>query len=203
MSLTTLSLYWAIAAIFATVGIKKFGPDIKNQNLAERIRDMGYVSVFGYLFVISFVVLTADYYLGYWLGEDMPAWLQSISYFGPQKLPFYGWLINGIAIFGFAGWVFRLAVSAGQINLRQHTANRAVAGIFAAFRHFLRIFQIGVFSPCRLNGFFKRAGQTWQFDRIFQSGRFNAHQLAIHRFCPTQGGLRAKLGGSCAGHGSA
>ena len=38
----------------------------------------------------------------------MPAWLQAISFFGPQKLPFYGWLINGIIMFGFAGWLFWL-----------------------------------------------------------------------------------------------
>ena len=108
MSFATLSLYWVVAAIIVTFGIKKAGPQIKHQGLAERIRDMGHVAVFGYLFVISFAVLTFDYYLGYWLGDDMPEWLKSISYFGPQKLPFYAWLINGIFIFGFAGWVFRL-----------------------------------------------------------------------------------------------
>ncbi len=108
MSFATLSLYWVVAAVIVTFGIKKAAPTIKNKALSERIRDMGYVSVFGYLFAVTFLVLSADYYMGYWLGESMPDWLRAISYFGPQKLPFYAWLINGIVMFGIAGWIFRL-----------------------------------------------------------------------------------------------
>ena len=109
MAFSTLSLYWFVGAVILTVVVKKSGPGmIKHQGLSERVRDMGYLSVFGYIFFASFMILTFDYYLGYWLGESMPEWLRAVSYFGPQKLPFYGWLINGIFIFGFAGWVFRL-----------------------------------------------------------------------------------------------
>ena len=109
MAFSILLLYWFIGALILTFGIKKFGPPtIKHVALSERIRDMGYLSVFGYIFFATFIILTADYYLGYALGEDMPDWLRAISYFGPQKLPFYGWLINGIIMFGITGWVFRL-----------------------------------------------------------------------------------------------
>lgn len=110
MPITTLSLYWLVCAVILTFIIKKTAPNVvSHQALSERIRDMGHLSVFGYIFVVSFVILSLDYYLGYWFGEEMPQWLKAISYFGPQKLPFYGWLINGIVIFGIAGWLFRLA----------------------------------------------------------------------------------------------
>ncbi|MCE2517444.1 MAG: ABC transporter permease [Alphaproteobacteria bacterium] len=101
-------LTWFVMAIVATVGAKKFAPAVPNERIQTRLRDMGYVAVFGYVVMITMIVLSVDYYIGYSLGDSMPGWLQAISFFGPQKLPFYGWLINGIIMFGAAGWLFRL-----------------------------------------------------------------------------------------------
>ena len=108
MAITTMMMIWFAGAVGLTIVAKALALKAPTPQMQEWLRDVGYVSFFGYLFMISIVLLSVDYYLGYWFGDDMPGWLQAISFFGPQKLPFYGWLINGIAIFGFAGWVFRV-----------------------------------------------------------------------------------------------
>ena len=108
MTTTTLMLTWLGAAVAITIGAKSFAGIVPQPKVRDWLRGIGHVGLFGYLFMITVLLLSLDYYIGYWLGEDMPSWLQAISYFGPQKLPFYGWLINGIIMFGIAGWVFRL-----------------------------------------------------------------------------------------------
>lgn len=108
MSFITSLILWFIGAVILTVAIKASGRFAPTPRAQEWVRDSGYVSIFGYIFMATILILSLDYYLGYALGENMPAWLQAISFFGPQKLPFYGWLINGIIMFGFAGWLFWL-----------------------------------------------------------------------------------------------
>lgn len=108
MATITLFLIWLIGALALTLGLKKSAAIIPHAALQTSLRDMGYVAVFGYLVMFTLILLSLDYYVGFVLGDSMPQWLQAISFFGPQKLPFYGWLINGILMFGIAGWLFRL-----------------------------------------------------------------------------------------------
>ncbi len=94
--------------VAAAIGLKKIPQLMPNAMLRAKIHDASTIATFGYIFAFCVLVLSADYYLGYALGESMPPWMRAISFFGPQTLPFYVWLINGIIIFGIAGWLFRL-----------------------------------------------------------------------------------------------
>ena len=75
--------------------------------LPRRFRNAGVVGMFGYYILATAVVLTADYYAGYVLGPGMPGWYREASLLGPDRLPFYAWLLHGIVFFGVAGFVFR------------------------------------------------------------------------------------------------
>ncbi len=108
MSFLTILVIWFLVMVGASIALKKIPQLIPNAALKTKIRDASNMAVFGYIFALCVLVLSADYYLGYVLGESMPPWMRAISFFGPQTLPFYVWLINGIIIFGVAGWLFRL-----------------------------------------------------------------------------------------------
>jgi peptide/nickel transport system permease protein len=106
--MVNLLLTWILGASVFTITLKKLAFAIPHANLQARLRNMEYIAIFGYVLLATVLLLSLDYYIGYVLGEQMPDWLQAVSFFGPQKLPFYGWLINGIIIFGVGGWLFRL-----------------------------------------------------------------------------------------------
>ena len=108
MSTMSIMMTWFLGALALSVIIKKSEEKIPEGAWRQRVRNNGYVSIFGYIFMVTVLLLSADYYIGYTLGENMPMWLQKISFFGPQKLPYYAWLINGIIMFGIGGWLFRL-----------------------------------------------------------------------------------------------
>ena len=56
----------------------------------------------------SFCYAGLDYYLGYYLAPHFPALFRALSLFGAARLPFFIWLVNGVAVFAVAGWLFRL-----------------------------------------------------------------------------------------------
>lgn len=108
MSTISIILAWLFAALAFSIVLKKISPLLpSNMVIRQKLHDLGYVAVFGYVIMATVLLLSFDYYIGYTVGDNMPDWLRVISIFGPQKLPFYAWLINGIIIFSVAGWLFR------------------------------------------------------------------------------------------------
>ena len=101
-------LIWIGGMIAASVVIDRLAPMLPEGRIRDRLKNAGAVVLFGYVLMLLTVLMIADYYLGYSLGETMPEWYKSISFFGATRLPFLPWLINGIVMFGIAAFVFRL-----------------------------------------------------------------------------------------------
>ena len=93
MTWTTIFI-WFIATALISFGLKRKADALPGQYLKDYVRDLGYLSIFGYIFIISVVLYSIKYYIDFIRGD---------------ALPFYGWLINIIIMLGIAGWLFRLA----------------------------------------------------------------------------------------------
>ena len=107
MSGYTEFLIWIVGMIVVSFAIDRLAPALPEGRLRERLKNAGVVELFGYVLMVLTLVMIADYYLGYALGQNMPEWYKSISFFGDTRLPFLPWLINGIVMFSIAAFVFR------------------------------------------------------------------------------------------------
>ena len=101
-------LIWIGGMIAVSIVIDRLAPMLPDGRIRDRLKNAGAVVLFGYVVMVLTVVMIADYYLGYSLGEAMPEWYKAISFFGATRLPFLPWLINGIVMFGIAAFAFRL-----------------------------------------------------------------------------------------------
>ena len=101
-------LIWIGGMIATSVIIDRLAPMLPEGRLRDRLKNAGVVVLFGYVLMMLTMLMIADYYIGYRLGDSMPEWYKAISFFGATRLPFLPWLINGIFMFGIAAFVFRL-----------------------------------------------------------------------------------------------
>ena len=101
-------LIWIGGMIAVSIVIDRLAPMLPDGRIRDRLKNAGAVVLFGYVVMVLTMVMIADYYLGYRLGEAMPEWYKAISFFGATRLPFLPWLINGIVMFGIAAFAFRL-----------------------------------------------------------------------------------------------
>jgi peptide/nickel transport system permease protein len=101
-------LLWIASMVAASVVINRLVPILPEGRIRNRLKNAGVVELFGYVLMLLSVLVIADYYVGYILVKNLPEWYKTISFFGETRLPFLPWLINGIIIFGIAGFVFRL-----------------------------------------------------------------------------------------------
>ncbi len=103
MSLTLLIIWFIIAVAVAIVlprGLVARGID--EDTIPSPL------GTFGYIIMVSTFYVGGDYYLGYYFSDNLPWIFEHLSLFGTDRLPFFVWLVNGIIIFGVAGWLFRL-----------------------------------------------------------------------------------------------
>lgn len=106
----TALLIWTIALALASTAISLAAPRVlalANGRLA-RLPIPSPAVLFGYGVMVSLAYIGLDYYLGYYLAPHFPALFANLSLFGVARLPFFVWLVNGIAFFAVAGWLFRL-----------------------------------------------------------------------------------------------
>ena len=101
-------LIWIGGMIAVSIVVDRLAPMLPDGRIRDRLKNAGAVVLFGYVVMVLTMVMIADYYLGYRLGEAMPEWYKAISFFGATRLPFLPWLINGIVMFGIAAFAFRL-----------------------------------------------------------------------------------------------
>ena len=64
MSFITSLILWFIGAVILTVAIKASGRFAPTPRAQEWVWDSGYVSIFGYIFMATILILSLDYYLG-------------------------------------------------------------------------------------------------------------------------------------------
>ena len=100
-------LYWVLAGVALSVAVDRVSAVPGAPAPLARFRNAGVVGLFGYYVLATAAVLTLDYYAGYLLGDAMPEWYKAASLLGPDRLPFYAWLLHGIVFFGLAGFAFR------------------------------------------------------------------------------------------------
>ena len=102
---------WLVVGVIACLLLVKFSHLLPQGGFKGRFKTLvdqqGTVGLFGYYTIASVGVLTIDYYIGYMFGENMPPWLRAVSIMGPQSLPFYGWIIHLVILFGASGFIFR------------------------------------------------------------------------------------------------
>ena len=77
-------LIWIGGMIAASVVIDRLAPMLPEGRIRDRLKNAGAVVLFGYVLMLLTVLMIADYYLGYSLGETMPEWYKSISFSGQR-----------------------------------------------------------------------------------------------------------------------